>query len=39
MKILHFKFVVFFLVFHFVGVNAQEYPLNEESKLTGEVFT
>ena len=33
MKILHFKFVVFFLVFHFTGLKAQDYPLNEEVKI------
>ena len=33
MKILHFKFVVFFLAFQFTGLNAQDYPLNEEVKI------
>ena len=33
MKILHFKFVVFFLVFQFTGLMAQDYPLNEEVKI------
>ena len=33
MKILHFKLLLFFLVFHFTGLNAQDYPLNEEVKI------
>ena len=33
MKFLHFKFVVFFLVFHFTGLKAQDYPLNKEVKI------
>ena len=33
MKFLHFKFVVFFLAFQITGLNAQEYPLNEEVKI------
>jgi len=33
MKILHFKFVILFIVFHFIELNAQDYPLNEEVKI------
>ena len=33
MKILHFKFVVFFFAFQFTVLEAQEYPLNEEVKI------
>ena len=33
MNILHFKFVIFFLTFQITGLNAQDYPLNEEVKI------
>ena len=33
MKFLYLKLITFFLVFHFTGLNAQDYPLNKEVKI------